>query len=209
MDILFVGCSITWGDELKDRLNTRYSKLLCDALGANEYNVAECGTRNDWIARRTVEETRKRRYDRIYVQLTVPSRMEYFTEDGIHKFSHQLVKQKEKEHYTEGRWYYKMVWNRQLGIENMYKNKFIIENAVDFRTQLVFLFADCCPEGKKKHRNLHEKSYWNQLCKIDSTWIWKDILGPYPTTIDMMGERGHPLEPAHLKIANHLISHGK
>ena len=31
----------------------------------------------------------------------------------------------------------------------------------------------------------------------------------YPTTIDMMGERGHPLEPAHLKIANYLISHGK
>ena len=91
----------------------------------------------------------------------------------------------------------------------MYKNKFIIENALDFRTQLVFLSADCCPEGKKKNRHLHENSYWNRLCKVDNIWIWKDILGPYPTTIDMMGERGHPLEPAHLKIANYLISHGK
>ena len=209
MEFLFVGCSITWGDELKDRLNTRYSKLVCDALGANEHNIAECGQSNDWIARRTVEETRKRRYDRIYVQLTVPSRLEYFTEKDTHKFRIQMMTRKKEKYWHAGRWYYKMVWNRQLGIENMYKNKFLIENAVDFRTQLVFLSADCCPEGQKKHRNLHEQSYWNQLCKVDNIWIWKDILGPYSTTIDMMGEKGHPLEPAHLKIANYLISHGK
>ncbi len=209
MEFLFVGCSMTWGDELEDRFNSRYSKIVSDALGANETNIAQCGQSNDWIARRTVEETRKKRYDRVYVQLTVPSRLEYFTEDGSYKFSHQMVKQKEKAYYIQGRWYYKTVWNKQLGIENMYKNKFIIENALDFRTQLVFLSADCCPEGKKKNRHLHDNSYWNRLCKVDNIWIWKDILGPYPTTIDMMGERGHPLEPAHLKIANYLISHGK
>ena len=60
MDILFVGCSITWGDELKDRLNTRYSKLICDALGANETNIAECGMSNDWIARRTLKRHERR-----------------------------------------------------------------------------------------------------------------------------------------------------
>ena len=35
MEFLFVGCSITWGDELEDRLNERYSKLVSDACGAN------------------------------------------------------------------------------------------------------------------------------------------------------------------------------
>ena len=109
MDILFVGCSITWGDELKDRLNTRYSKLICDALGANETNIAECGMSNDWIARRTVEETRKKKYDRVYVQLTMPSRLEYFTDKGPCKFHHHMVSQKDKPYYTEGRWYYKML----------------------------------------------------------------------------------------------------
>ena len=63
MEILFVGCSITWGDELQDRMKDRYSRLVCDALGANETNVAECGTSNDWIARRTVEEVQKKEYD--------------------------------------------------------------------------------------------------------------------------------------------------
>ena len=69
MNFLFVGCSITWGDELEDRLNERYSKLVCDACGANENNVAEMAQSNDWIARRTIEETRKKKYDRVYVQL--------------------------------------------------------------------------------------------------------------------------------------------
>ena len=34
---------------------------------------------NDWIARRTVEETQKKKYDRVYVQLTVPVRSELYT----------------------------------------------------------------------------------------------------------------------------------
>ena len=58
MEFLFVGCSVTWGDELKHRFSDRYSKLVCKALGATETNIAECARSNDWIARRTVEETR-------------------------------------------------------------------------------------------------------------------------------------------------------
>lgn len=218
MDILFVGCSITWGDELKDRLNTRYSKLLCDALGANEYNVAECGTSNDWIARRTVEETRKRKYDRVYVQLTMPSRLEYFNEEGPpHKFHHHMVKQKDKPYYTEGRWYYKFVWNKQFGLENMYKNKFIIESVVD--SELVFLFADSNLETDVEYQHLHDRSYWNSFSKIKSLSIFKGILqGHYENLKKMpkseiarlypLGKRGHPLESSHQKIADYLLEYG-
>ena len=204
MDILFVGCSITWGDELKDRLNTRYSKLICDALGANETNIAECGMSNDWIARRTVEETRKKKYDRVYVQLTATPRMEFFNQDGPCKFTPQIVKQKEKSYYIEGRWYYKMIYNMYHGIENLYKNKFIIESAVD--SELVFLFAD-----SKQDRKLHEGSYWNSFCKIKQHEIFRHILrGPLSKSeVDRLyplGKRGHPLESSHQKIADYLLS---
>ena len=212
MNFLFVGCSITWGDELKDRLNTRYSKLVCDALGANEHNIAECGQCNDWIARRTVEETRKRRYDRIYVQLTIPSRLEYFTEKDqyrTHKFRTQMMGRKEERFYHEGRWYYKMVYNRQLGIENMYKNKFLIENAVDYRTPLIFLSADCCGENKKRRWWRHEQSYWYQLCRMKHHWIWDEMLGHAYREGPLGEDETHPLEPSHQKIANYLLNHGK
>ena len=204
MDILFVGCSITWGDELKDRLNTRYSKLICDALGANETNIAECGMSNDWIARRTVEETRKKKYDRVYVQLTATPRMEFFNQDGPCKFTPQIVKQKEKSYYIEGRWYYKMIYNMYHGIENLYKNKFIIESAVD--SELAFLFAD-----SKQDRKLHEGSYWNSFCKIKQHEIFRHILrGPLSKSeVDRLyplGKRGHPLESSHQRIADYLLS---
>ena len=209
MDFLFVGCSITLGDELKDRLNTRYSELVCDALGANEHNIAECGQSNDWIARRTVEETRKRRYDRIYVQLTIPSRLEYFTENDTHKFRTQMMTRKKEKYWHEGRWYYKMVYNRQLGIENMYKNKFLIENAVDYRTPLIFLSADCTGDNKKKRWNLHEQSYWYQLCSMTHHWIWDQMLGHAYKEGPLGEDETHPLEPAHQKIADYLLNHGE
>ena len=207
MEFLFVGCSITWGDELKDRLNSRYSKIICDALGANEINIAECGQSNDWIARRTVEETRKKKYDRVYVQLTVPSRLEYYTETDVHKFTPQSASQKTHKYYTQARWYYRMVWNRQYGIEHMYKNKFIIENAVD--SELVFMIADCSGDSKPRRIAMHEQSYWNQLCKMEHHWIWKDMIGR-PYREGPLGKReGHPLEDEHMKIANYLLNKDK
>ncbi len=46
MKILFHGCSITWGDELEDRENERFSKLVCDILCVEENNLAHCGNSN-------------------------------------------------------------------------------------------------------------------------------------------------------------------
>ena len=46
MKILFHGCSITWGDELEDRENERYSKLVSDKFDTKENNIALCGNSN-------------------------------------------------------------------------------------------------------------------------------------------------------------------
>ena len=53
MKILFVGDSWTFGDELQDRESTRFSKLVCQSLNAEEYNISNCGISNDEIAERT------------------------------------------------------------------------------------------------------------------------------------------------------------
>ena len=206
MEILFVGCSITWGDELQDRLKDRYSRLVCDALGANETNVAECGRSNDWIARRTVEEVQKKEYDRVYVQLTVPNRLEYFTEEGAHKFSLQAAERKNDLAYKM-KWYYKFVRNFQNDVENMYKNKFIIESVV--KCPLTFIVADCTLEHKPEMWHLHRQSNWNRLCKIDHSWIWHDILG-HPFRKGPLGRKeNHPLEGPHKKIADYLLNSTK
>ena len=206
MEILFVGCSITWGDELQDRLKDRYSRLVCDALGANETNIAECGGSNDWIARRTAEEVQKKEYDRVYVQLTVPNRLEYFTEKGAHKWHIQAAERK-TDMAHKMKWYYKFIRNFQNDIENMYKNKFIIESVV--KCPLTFLVADCSRENEPKLWYLHKQSNWNKLCKIDHSRIWHDILGhPFGKGPNGLKE-SHPLEGSHKKIADYLLNSTK
>ena len=45
--ILFDGCSWTKGEELEHPQEERYSKLICDELGAEETNLAANGGSND------------------------------------------------------------------------------------------------------------------------------------------------------------------
>ena len=212
MDFLFVGCSNTWGDELKDPLNSRYSKLLCDALGVNEHNVAECGTSNDWIARRTVDETRKKKYDRVYVQLTAVVRTELYTPRNgpmrlPNRRSANAMQMREwipdKREILSG--HYMKFYNIKHGIENMYKNKFIIESAVN-DTELVFLGLDCCRENRPDKRHFHSSSLWKEFCEKRIIWLYDDIIGDWDKSQHLLGARQHPLEEAHQMIADYLLS---
>ena len=207
MEILFVGCSITWGDELQDRLKDRYSRLVCDALGANETNIAECGQSNDWIARKTVEAVRAKQYDRVYVQLTIPCRMEYFVKDGSFNFTPQAALMPHKPYKNEMRAYYKYIKNDSHDIENMYKNKFIIESAV--KSDLIFLGADCCMPNLPPQMYMHDRSAWNQFCDVNPIWIWRDILGHAFKQGPNGKKESHPLEDSHKKIADYLLNSTK
>lgn len=53
--ILFNGCSFVWGDELKDPMNTRFSKLLSDQLGMDEVNLSLRGGSADRMFRTTLD----------------------------------------------------------------------------------------------------------------------------------------------------------
>ena len=228
MDILFVGCSHTAGHELKDRFSTRYSKLICDALGANEYNIAEGGRSNDWIARRTVKETRKKLYKRVYVQLTMPSRIEYYTEDGqalkfkINPSFNHFVRNDALHIKSAVEWYYANFYTMRHGIENLYKNKYIIESALRHAvtfTELIFIYYDKREQkgspswgrglkirGEDFNDLYHAKSHWNQFCEKRHHGVFKDILGPDGKNPNLFGKGGHLLEEGHRKIADYLLS---
>lgn len=203
MEILFAGCSNTWGDELKDRLNSRYSKIMCDALGANETNIAECGRSNDWISRRVLEETKKKHYDLVVVQLTIPNRIEYFEGNEFFKFHLQGAKDKNRLHQSKMKWYYSFINNDKHAIENMYKNLCLLSNAVN--TEMVVLYADCSPKSKVDHTS----SYWYQQCDTNIHWMWRDIFKHE----FRKGPRGksetHPLEDQHKMIADYLLNKDK
>lgn len=80
MKIYFDGCSWTKGEELENKEEERYSKLVCDELGAEETNLARCGGSNDRIVRNLMVENDIQEYDYAVIQMTFPTRTEYYHE---------------------------------------------------------------------------------------------------------------------------------
>ncbi len=79
MKIYFDGCSWTEGAELKDPHQSRYSKIICDKLGAEEYNISKSGAGNDRMVRQLlVDHKNISEFDLVIIQLTYPERHEYY-----------------------------------------------------------------------------------------------------------------------------------
>ena len=78
MKIYFDGCSFTWGDELEDNYTSRYSRLLCNHFGAEEYNIAKRGGSNRRIVRNILEHDVSQ-YDLFIIQMTKRQRTEYYS----------------------------------------------------------------------------------------------------------------------------------
>ena len=83
MKIYFDGCSWTKGEELENQEEERFSKLICNELGAEETNLAIKGGSNDRIIRNLLVENNIEEYDLAVIQMTFPARTEYYTDKWI------------------------------------------------------------------------------------------------------------------------------
>ena len=82
MRIYFDGCSWCWGSELKQPWMSRYSKLICDRLGAEQYNISRKGAANARMVRQLlVDHKNISEFDLVIIQLTDPQRQEYYDKD--------------------------------------------------------------------------------------------------------------------------------
>ena len=76
MSLLFSGCSITWGDELKNRYQARYSTLVSKHYNYRHFNLSACGISNDSIVRSTINTIQNTKPDIVVIQFTVHPRIE-------------------------------------------------------------------------------------------------------------------------------------
>ena len=77
MKIYFDGCAKTCGTALKHDIKQRYSTLLCDKLGAEEYNIARDGSSNRRLVRNLIEHDLSN-YDLFIIQMSKRDRFEWF-----------------------------------------------------------------------------------------------------------------------------------
>ena len=104
MKIYFDGDSWSWGGELENREQERFSALVCKKLNAEEHNFATAGASNERIVRQLLVDNHIEDYDLAVIQMTFPSRTEYY-DQRWRKVTVQEIK-KNREHQDFWKYYY-------------------------------------------------------------------------------------------------------
>ena len=205
--ITFSGCSITWGDELNDRLNERYSKLVADHYNTKGYNMSECGISNDAIVRRTIEYLQGTRPDLIVLQFTVTQRIEFFDANvEPEKWTPQRLQS------VRQRDYYLRIYNEVLGAENLWKNIFLFDSfCKSIGQKYVSIIAEHYESTQRWPERYYENNigYWRSLCNdYTPVWMHMDVLKGLrqcPAHYANGFNGGHPSAKGHKAIANKII----
>jgi len=212
MLMFFSGCSITWGDELKDRLNERFSTLVSKHYKSQHLNMSERGISNDNIVRNTIKYLQKSKPDIVVIQFTVTSRIEYYqvNKENI-KFAPQSshvppeLRQTHRDYYTK-------VYNDVVGAENTWKNIFLFDSfCKSIGQKYIPIIADHFEPILLKPEKFYKgrKGYWRQLCKnMNITMMQSQVLGmdkKNPQYYAQGVNGGHPSAEGHKIIANKII----
>ena len=205
MLLCFSGCSITWGDELQDRINQRFSTLVSKHYDCKALNLSENGISNDAIVRRTIKYLQNNKPDVLVMQFTVNQRIEYFDKQ-IENWTPQRIKTlRERSYYTR-------IYNDYLGAENLWKNIFLFDSfCKSIGQKYVSIVADHYEPIIVKPEKFYTKhnGYWRQLCKdLKPCMLQYDLLGEdkkNPQNYAQGVNGGHPSEEGHKLIANKII----
>ena len=206
MTIFFNGCSITWGDELEEKEDQRYSTLIGHQLDADVVNIAQAGVSNDWIVEKTISWFSDHNADLAIIQFTEPSRWIWYDPNDRER---RICIQKSKnlsdhpEEYRASRDYYKSIYSDLMGIQNRWKNQYILETFFKFK-KIPYIFVDM----KSHHHYEKQDCNWKRLCAQQETLnlMWnRSILESHSKHSDRYAPNGHPSAKGHQRIAKYLI----
>jgi len=208
MSLCFSGCSITWGDELRNRYQERYSTLVSKHYDSRHFNLSQCGISNDSIVRSTINNIQHTNPDIVVIQFTVHPRIEYFTEnDTIENWTPQSLNK-----FSKSRNYYVTHYNELVGNENMWKNIFLFDSfCKSINQKYVSFIADHFERVIVKPEKYYNNKigYWRKMCKdYNPVFLQKDLLGTseqYPEHYAQGKRGGHPSAEGHIKIADKII----
>lgn len=192
MNILFNGCSFTWGDELNNQ-----SKRFSDLIGG--INISQCGRSNDGIARTTVDWLKTNSCDLTVIQWTVPQRTETYIDQKYENIS--TFKE-----YAGWQDWYKYCYNNQIGIDNLFKNAFLLRHHLESKgIKYFFMYHDCWFD------NIFKPSPWKDsdpLHIIRGHREHKDSILPHKSICpECYMPKEHPSEKGHQLIADYIKHH--
>ena len=208
--LLTVGDSFTYGDELTDRYQA-WPYRLADKLGYEVYNMGQSGCSNTSILRRALEELAINHYDLVIIGWTSPGRIEWKDDIGIAYdiwpgYPHTTKFFKDhpwrvdflnfiSQHHNSDYLY------QQYLIQTILLQSFCQVNSIDYRMLDVQWHNYYRKVGSEMHDKLEEK--------IDTTkFIGWQKFGMRELVADLPnGPQNHPLEQGHERIANEIAKH--
>lgn len=211
MRILFNGCSYTYGFELENRLQDRFSRLVANHYNAEEFNISWSGRSNDAICRTTMDWfAAGHTCDIAVIQWSVLARIEGYDEKDNHKDQNNYVHVTLQ---TPKNWgdYYADFYHAQLGIDTLFKNQYILEQFfIQRNIKYIFLMHDC---------------WFDYVFDLDSVWkkflVEKDyhiirggeehqdkviLTNPRINNIHFETKHGHPSVAGHRALADYIIN---
>lgn len=204
MKIVFAGCSFTWGDELENPEEQRFSRLVCNKLQTEEVNVSRCGASNDLLFHKFLKfSTTCGKPDVAVIQWTNRNRWQMWDDDKD-DWETLNVNKKYKLQWNAVR-YYRHVYTDQHGIESYWKNVYLAEQyCKDNDIKLIMLnMKDLKPK-------VDYVSPYQSLCKSKIHHIKAGILPKpkhkTPEWYEYWMENMHPSPKGHQMIADYIIN---
>ena len=200
MKIYFNGCSHTWGAELSNPEEQRYSRLVSDHFGAEEYNISRRGGSDKRVLRNLFEADLSE-YDYIIVQLTRKGRTEFWCDknkkwmqvknpakilkDGRMKERINTFLDESKQYFWKNYW--KHVYTDKLGVIDQLTYYHAIRNVLKDKKHLII--------GISGRGSLIQPPVDLNFSTFDSSNSIKYDCAP----------AGHPSEKGHKQIAEEII----
>ena len=183
MKIFVNGCSFTYGADLEN-INDRYSTFLSDDV----VNIGRGGQCNDLIVDRSIEWLENNECDFVIIQFTMNTRF------SMWRSGKWISIRPGKALDKITKFYYDKIYTNQLGIRNLWKNVYAIENYLESR-EIPYLFW-------KIGRANDTYSQYRKLCKNKDMLMGEDFWDSNNPDMWTYGE--HPTPEGHQVIANKL-----
>ena len=208
MKIVFAGCSYTAGGELENPEEERFSRLVCNRLGAEEYNVSRNGYSNDLLFHKFLKfSTTCGKPDVAVIQWTHMSRWQMWDDDQD-DWETLNINKKYKLQWNAVR-YYRHVYTDQHGIENYWKNVYLAKQYCK-DNDIKLIMMNKCDDITRQTRSIDYVSPYQSLCKNKIAFIFGDIV-PFSKSMTLAErqeywmEHRHPSPKGHQLIADYLI----
>lgn len=217
-NLLFNGCSFTFGSELQliggmDYLKShRFSRLVAEHFKVTYDNIAISGSSNDLIVENTIKWFEEgNTCDIAVIQFSTKSRTIWYDEN---KKPHNILIKKDTRQSSNMRvlskFYYKLFYSDELGNQNACKNLFLLENYFE-QNDIKYILLELpginidfnCPWGKLC-KNIKIKNILDLIGTQGNDGKTKDF-NPHFCLPTKYGTGSHPSELGHEKIAQYII----